>query len=1420
MRVVQATPAVTYKPRLDSELLRAQARIWDPGGESDENDACEYAARDAAQYAKEVRILIDTGANINVMSLRCARVLGLRIRPSKSKVKMGKGSALATGRVQARATIAGHSFTASYVVIDGLNEDFILGLTTMKRERAIINCAAGRVVFLGQSWKDMPQCTMIEADEVGEQRLFTLTDEDNGVMDWDEWELFTVVVGDSKPEGTVDPSMVDVIEQYKDTVFSTLSELPPRRGDWDFRIELLNRAQPSKISHYRLSAREKDAVLKEITKMRALGWFVPSKSAWSSPILFAKNTRKDGSLRAVYDYRALNAQTVRCAYPVPRIDDLLERLSGATRFTTIDIAKAFNQIRNAEDSQELSAISTPFGLWESRVMMLGMKNSGPQFQAFIDAVIRGDAEALPRFEADHPRYQEGERRLQRYLPLSGKPEAVFEDLSSICAVYIDDLVVYTSDPEQHRVDVIKIITRLHEFGLKANQFFKVGATEIEFIGFHIAEGAIRPLAAKTQAIADWPVCRNAHDVRSFLGVVQYYRGSIPQLANFGAILSRLTSKKVEWSWTEREHAAFLEIKKRLVEATARAMPRLDQPFIVVTDASIYGIGGVLLQVFEQEVKPIEFFSRQTTDVEAGRNGSAGYHQYELELMGVENCVRHWRHYLDGARVIIYTDHETLVTGGVLSKHSTHNFNPRVLRWIEYLMPFDIELRHHSASRPLAHLADAFSRRPDFYPTKDLVHLDAELKDDIRGRVGKINLIEGDATASIMHNELQAVKDALALKNKSELELAGMEERDGLWFRRNRLFIPPELAPLRRRIIESIHAVGHRGINATEKLVRMHFDWPNLQQEVREVVSACEVCARTKPRLTQKKMPLLPLPVPEQRWQEVELDFIVGLPESGEAGYTSIATVTDRLTKEVMLIPTWDTVKASEFAMSFITHVWRRKGLPAKIITDRDPKFMSAFWKHLLERLKISSATAAPYHHESIGQAEKANQTVEGVLRTMIDKATHNDWAHCLPVAEFAINSTPAASTGLSPFQATLGFQPRAGLVHEWWPSAQGEQDATFAKRMAEVLEQVKDAMRRAQERQVRSHGGVEPPAYRVGQLVYLSSENVNQRNVGPALKLQDRWLGPFRIEEMLNSRTVKLFLPQGCTIDNKIHISRIKPAPEDGTAPDVVIDEDGDEAGMYEAEKIVDHTTKGRGNKKTIAKVQVRWRGYAPAFDTWETIENMMNGAEALVREYAKRQRVLLPVREPVATAPADRREGRTTRAATRADRREGRATRASARRQHVNLVQGGVLRIDHHQGLRCFAPNLAQKYARGREQAYVEEFSGATTRQPGTTGVIVDRGPEAMAGKRVFAQPALREIGSCMDDIIVAQRMDPTTHVYVVVPRWPEESWWSKTKAFAIARALPRGGVYYERYEKGKWVRDEPSPWGVLVLRTTSPEG
>jgi hypothetical protein len=388
----------------------------------------------------------------------------------------------------------------------------------------------------------------------------------------------------------------------------------------------------------------------EVDKMLQQGVVKPSESPWASPVVLVK--KKDGSIRFCVDYRKLNDVTRKDAYPLPRIDDSLDCLSGATWFCTLDLLSGYWQVPVAEKDMEKTAFVTKSGLYEYLVMPFGLTNAPATFERLMERVLRG---------------------------LQWRK----------CLVYIDDIIIFGKDFTETLANLRCVFLRLREAHLtckpKKCEMFK---KEVNFLGHVVSGDGIKCDPRKTDAVRNWPTPTNLKEVRSFLGLASYYRRFIQDFATISAPLTELTKKNVKFHWTEVQEQAFQRLKDKLCSEPVLAYPTADGFFILDTDASNYGIGAVLSQVqnVNEEPRVIAYASKTLSD------SQKAYCTTWKELLAVVYFVKHFRRYLYGRRFLLRTDHAALVW--------LLNFkNPEgiVARWITALtsyMPFDcIQHRH-------------------------------------------------------------------------------------------------------------------------------------------------------------------------------------------------------------------------------------------------------------------------------------------------------------------------------------------------------------------------------------------------------------------------------------------------------------------------------------------------------------------------------------------------------------------------------------------------------------------------------------------------------------------------------------------------------------------------------------------------------
>ncbi|EGG16201.1 hypothetical protein DFA_09229 [Cavenderia fasciculata] len=377
---------------------------------------------------------------------------------------------------------------------------------------------------------------------------------------------------------SANPRFAKLLADYQDVLVDALPNYLADHRLHDMEIVEVDGAKPVYRRNNHLSSEENNVMFTTVEKGLASGRIAPSKSPYNSAVLFVR--KKDGTLRMCVDFRALNKQTVADRFPLPRIDQLIEKIAKAKIFSKIDLKDGFNQIRIKDEHTHKTAFSTPSGHYEYTVIPFGLRNAP---SAFVRAINAAFADILDTF----------------------------------VIIYIDDILIFSENENDHYEHIKQVLDRLRSnklFANKAKSSFLV--KEVEFLGHLITPGYIRPLADKLAAVKDWPTPSTVTELQSFLGLCNYYRNFIDHFADHAAPLYDATTKKT-LSWSDSLSAAFGKIKSLLCECTSLFIPDMDGPFTVTTDASDFGIGAVL----EQDGRPVAFESRKMTKAERDAVGT-------------------------------------------------------------------------------------------------------------------------------------------------------------------------------------------------------------------------------------------------------------------------------------------------------------------------------------------------------------------------------------------------------------------------------------------------------------------------------------------------------------------------------------------------------------------------------------------------------------------------------------------------------------------------------------------------------------------------------------------------------------------------------------------------------------------------------
>ena len=557
-------------------------------------------------------------------------------------------------------------------------------------------------------------------------------------------------------------------------------------------------------------------------------------------------------------------------------------------------------------------------------------------------------------------------------------------------VYFDDILIFSKNTYEHieHLQQVLHVLRFESFFIHLKKC-SFAQSSVIFLGFVVSTQGISVDPTKVQAIVEWPTPTIVHETRSFHGLASFYRRFIK---GFSFIMAPITecTKNGPFNWTLATQQAFQRIKKLLTAALVLQLPNFEKPFEVACDASHVGIGGVL----SQDGHPIAFFSEKLNETRRQ------YSTYDLELYSIIQSLKHWRHYLIHSEFVLFTDHDSLRHIN-LQKH----LNARHARWVDFLQQFSFVLKHKSGLEN--RVADALSRRN---------YLLSNLNVAVTGFEELKHCYQDDPNFGHIYRALSQ-DNPVAFK---EYHLV-----DGFLFFNTRLCLPQ--TSIREYVVLELHAgglSGHFGRDKTIVLVEDRFYWPRLKKDVSTVIKWCRVCEFSKVHKQNTGL-YSPLPVPHKPWEDLSVDFILGLPHTVH-GRDSIFVVIDRFSKMAHFLACAKTYDASRVATLFFCEVVRLHGLPKTIISDRDVKFVSYFWKTLWAKLGTKLKFSSAFHPQTDGQTEVVNQSLGNLLRCLI--ADHNtSWDLLLPHAEFAYNNFVNRTTGCSPFEVVTGSKPRTPI---------------------------------------------------------------------------------------------------------------------------------------------------------------------------------------------------------------------------------------------------------------------------------------------------------------------------------------------------------------------------------------------------------
>jgi hypothetical protein len=445
-----------------------------------------------------------------------------------------------------------------------------------------------------------------------------------------------------------------IVDQYPNVFPEELPGMLPDR-DIKFVIELIPRTTPIYKRLHRMPDKQHVEFKEQIQEIQEKGYIQPSSSPWGAPVIFV--LKKDGTQRMCVDYRALNEVTIKNKYPLPWIDDLFGQLRGACVLSQIDLRSGYHQLKiRASDIPKTAFIST-YGLYEYTSMSFGWTNA----PAYI------------------------------MYPLN---KVFMEYLDKIVVVFIDDILIYSKDEEEHKKHLHLVLQKLRDHQLYAKMSkWEFWLKEVPFLGHVILEGGISGDLSKIQDVLSWNTPTSVSDIHNFFGLVRYYRRFIEGFSMISKPMIELLGKDKKFEWCDKCETNFQELNKWLTTAPVLVMPNMERSFSIYCDASGQGLGCVLMQ----DGHVVAYVSRQL------REHEEYYPTHDLELAAVVHALKKWRHYQIGKRCEIYSNHKSLKYIFTQS-----DLNLRQRRLLDLIKDYGLGINYHPGKANV--VADALSRR--------------------------------------------------------------------------------------------------------------------------------------------------------------------------------------------------------------------------------------------------------------------------------------------------------------------------------------------------------------------------------------------------------------------------------------------------------------------------------------------------------------------------------------------------------------------------------------------------------------------------------------------------------------------------------------------------------------------------------------
>lgn len=595
-------------------------------------------------------------------------------------------------------------------------------------------------------------------------------------------------------------------------------------------ITMKDDAKPVFVKPRKVPYAMKEVVENELEKLEKHGVIKKTDRArWASPIVVVP--KADKSVRLCGDYKVTINQSVQDEqYPLPTTQDLYTVLAGSKVFSKLDLSHAYAQLSVDEESQEYLTINTHKGLYSYTKLPYGVKSAPKIFQSKMDQVLQGIDK---------------------------------------CVCKQDDILMGGNDWRENLKIVAEVLERLYQHNIHLKQSkCEFLQPEVVYLGLKINAQGLHPVDEKVKAVRKAPVPSNVSELRSFLGMIQYYHSFLPDLATILAPLHKLLKKNIPWEWTKDCQKAYDACKQGLTDDTLLVHYDLNKNLRLACDASSYGLGAVLSHVMDDgQERPIAYASRTLSSSEKN------YAQIEREALSIIFGVKKFHQFLYGRKFTLTTDHKPLLA--ILGPKSAIPTlaAARMQRWAIVLSAYDYEIEYRASEKHAN--CDALSRLPlenSTIGSESRIYQVSAIEDDFpitAKQIGKATKV--DPVLSKVHHFIvsgwpeSCPDESLRPFHNRKLELS-CEQGCVLWG--SRVVIP---LVLREKMLKELHW-EHPGVCGMKALARNYVWWPKMDENIEQAVSVCTVCQSV--RNTPPHAPLIPWKWPTRPFQRVHLLIFV------------------------------------------------------------------------------------------------------------------------------------------------------------------------------------------------------------------------------------------------------------------------------------------------------------------------------------------------------------------------------------------------------------------------------------------------------------------------------------------------------------------------------------------------------------------